>query len=479
MSYHVLIVEDDEVQSEIFSSAIMSMVGYKVSFAETGARMIEIINAPDHGVDMIILDLLLPDADGIELLRKINEVFPKIPVIINTAHGDVDKAINALRMGVIDFVEKKDGVKRLQLAVENVRRITNLQKEVLRLKRASDGRITFDDIIGSSKIINKTKEIAQKASLSNIPILINGQSGVGKELFARAIHGNSSREGKPFIAINCGAIPENLVESILFGHEKGSFTGAIQKTIGKFREAEGGTLFLDEVGELKLDIQVKLLRAIQEGEVEPVGSSEIVKTDVRLLSATNIDLSKAVEEGTFREDLYYRLNVFPFCIPSLSERSEDVPELLEYFCQRISISEQCTYSGLTDEVKIALSNYSWPGNIRQLENASYKAVVLSNNYILDIDDFDHILGANKDNKNDDKVEEKNRNQISVINEIDHFKTLAQLEEETIRAALDFYNWQISEVARRLNIGRSTLYRKIEEYNIRNSSNTENNNSFVI
>jgi len=478
MSYHVLIVEDDKVQSKIFSSAIMSMVGYKVSFAETGAEMMNLIRKTNHGIDMIILDLLLPDVDGIELIKQSNTIFPKIPIIINTAHGDVEKAISALRMGVIDFVEKKDGVKRLQLAVENVRRISNLQKEVLRLKRASDGRITFDDIIGSSQAVKKTKEIAQKASLSNIPILINGQSGVGKELFARAIHCNSNRGGKPFIAINCGAIPENLVESILFGHEKGSFTGALQKTIGKFREADGGTLFLDEVGELKLDIQVKLLRALQEEEVEPVGSSEVVKTDVRLLSATNIDLKKAVADGSFREDLYYRLNVFPFDIPSLSERSGDIPELLEYFCQKISISEQCTYSGLTDEVKVALSKYAWPGNIRQLENASYKAVVLSNNYILDIEDFDHILGTTKEN-NEKKIVEEDDNQISILNEVDHFKTLAQLEEETIRAALKFYNWQISEVARRLSIGRSTLYRKIEEYNIESTVGTAKDRNYII
>jgi DNA-binding NtrC family response regulator len=360
--------------------------------------------------------------------------------------------------------------------------MSKLQGQLSRMQRNIEGEVAFSDIIGNSKVIQKTKELALKAGQSNIPILIKGDSGVGKELFARAVHGASARNGKPFVAVNCGAIPENLVESVLFGHERGAFTGAVEKTKGKFREAEGGTLFLDEIGELRADIQVKILRAIQEREVEPVGSSKTVKVNVRLVSATNRNLTEEVSIGNFREDLYYRINVFPFTIPPLRDRQEDIIDLLDHFTTQINTQESKQITGLTNDLKNLLSQYAWPGNVRQLENAVYRAVVMCDENILDIEDFAHIISAiyesNEELINDDILESLNKNQrgyfkgliqhtqLNLLDADNEFKRIHVLEAEIIKSALDFYEWRISKVARKLGIGRSTLYRKMHEYDLK-------------
>jgi DNA-binding NtrC family response regulator len=325
--------------------------------------------------------------------------------------------------------------------------------------------------------------IGERAAQSNIPILIEGESGVGKELIARAIQGCSERSGKPFITLNCGAIPENLIESILFGHERGAFTGATEKHLGKFQEADGGTLFLDEIGELKLDMQVKLLRALQENEIDPVGAKRPVKVDVRIISATNRDLAELTREGRFREDLYYRLNVFPVAIPPLRERREDIPALTQYFVTRFAAEENKQVSGITAEALELLNNYSWPGNVRQLENTVFRAVVLCDADALDVADFPQIANAMG-------VVPRERSQgspvavsdgaiaaprtvpaatrsapaftIGAADETGHMRKLEELETEIIRMAISRYNGRMSEVARRLGIGRSTLYRKLKD-----------------
>src|ERR1700744_2227841 len=268
----------------------------------------------------------------------------------------------------------------------------DLKGEVDRLKKKSSGKITFEELIGASPAMTMVKRLGERAARSGIPILILGESGVGKELIARAVHGGSDRAGKSFVAVNCGALPENLVESILFGHEKGSFTGATDKHLGKFQEATGGTLFLDEVGELPLDMQVKLLRALQEGEIDPVGSKRPVKGDVRIVSATNRDLANQVAEGRFREDLYYRLNVFPIEAPSLRERREDVPALVDAFIRRFNVEEGKRVVAATPETLTMLSAHDWPGNVRQLENAVYRAIVLADGPYLQPHDFPSISG---------------------------------------------------------------------------------------
>ena len=316
--------------------------------------------------------------------------------------------------------------------------------------------------------------LAQRAAQSNIPILIEGESGVGKEVMARAIQGGSDRGGRPFVAVNCGAIPDNLVESILFGHEKGSFTGAIDKRLGKFQEADGGTLFLDEVGELPLDIQVKLLRALQEGEVDPVGAKKPVKVDIRLISATNKDLQELVAAEKFREDLYYRLNVFPLTLPPLRERSEDIPELIDYFIQKFAAEESRDVKGVETSALDLLMEYDWPGNVRQLENTIYRAVVLSDRETLTLHDFPQIVirtapGEEPAIPASPTLDGEGLHPrlahaegFSPLDAEGEVRPLSEVEGEMIELAITKYQGRMSEVARRLGIGRSTLYRKVRE-----------------
>ena len=322
--------------------------------------------------------------------------------------------------------------------------------------------------------------LGQRAAQSNIPILIEGESGVGKELIARAIQGCSERAGKPFVTVNCGAIPENLVESILFGHEKGAFTGASDKHLGKFQEADGGTLFLDEIGELRLDMQVKLLRALQEGEIDPVGAKRPVKVDVRIISATNRDLAELTHQGQFREDLFYRLNVFPMFIPPLRERHEDIPALAKYFVARFAAEENKQVAGFTPEALALLDSYAWPGNVRQLENTIFRAVVLCDADALDVVDFPQIASAMGVVAHERKITNvmappgTARNNapmptraaptygISGTDTSGHMRKLEEIEAEIIRMAIARYDGRMSEIARRLGIGRSTLYRKLKE-----------------
>jgi DNA-binding NtrC family response regulator len=352
-----------------------------------------------------------------------------------------------------------------------------LKGEVDRLKKHQSGRTTFDDLIGGSPAMTMVKRLGERAAKSSIPILITGESGVGKEVIARAVHGSSDRAGKPFVAVNCGAIPENLVESILFGHEKGSFTGATDKHLGKFQEANGGTLFLDEVGELPLDIQVKLLRALQESEIDAVGSKRSIKVDVRIVSATNRDLSQAVKEGRFREDLYYRLNVFPIEAPALRERKDDVPALVDAFVKRFNVEEGKTVVGAAPETMAYLTAFDWPGNVRQLENAVYRAIVLADAPYLQPHDFPAISGvappagaaeplpaaiAIVPTGGELMAAMPQAAPVRILDERGHLRTLEEIERDLIQLAIEIYAGHMSEVARRLGIGRSTLYRKVRE-----------------
>jgi len=337
--------------------------------------------------------------------------------------------------------------------------------------------------------------LGKRAAASTIPVLIEGESGVGKELIARAVQGESDRAGKPFVVVNCGAIPENLVESILFGHEKGSFTGAVDKRVGKFQEADGGTLFLDEIGELPLDAQVKLLRALQEGEIDPVGSKRSLRIDFRLISATNRNMIQLVREGRFREDLYYRINVFPIWVPPLRERLVDVPELAQHFMARFAAEEGKRISGISDDALRLLKTYPWPGNVRQLENAVFRAVVLCDGQQLTVAEFPQIaahvtgfetavppapalrqmafkgqalLGA--EDIIPQTIEIRNGGGdsalgIPVVTDAGEIRPLDEIEADMIRLALGRYRGHMTEVAKRLKIGRSTLYRKMQEYGL--------------
>jgi DNA-binding NtrC family response regulator len=392
-----------------------------------------------------------------------------------------------MRAGAQDFVVKPVGMERLQVSLRNALNTSALKGELQRIRHSREGRLTFSDIITRSEAMTAVMRTAQKAANSTIPVLIEGESGVGKELFARAIHGSSERKSKPFVAVNCGAIPDNLVESILFGHEKGAFTGATERHMGKFVEASGGTLFLDEVSELPLAAQVKLLRALQEGAVEAVGGRKPVKVDVRIISATNRKLLDRVKNGQFREDLFYRLHVLPLTIPPLRMRREDIPHLLRHFLARFCAEESRHITGIGGDAMAHLSQLEWPGNIRQLENAVYRAVVMSESDQLGLLDFPLAAAQSQTmpeihgeplvvapaafhstvpamvSGNEIPIAPlPSAGTLTMLTDAGEMRPLEELEGEIIRFAISHYRGQMSEVARRLKIGRSTLYRKLDE-----------------
>src|SRR6202522_2147329 len=383
----ILIADDDAVQRRLVENMVQKC-GYETVVVDSGDAAIALLTAPDApAFDALVLDLVMPGLDGMGVLAKIREAGLSIPVVVQTAHGGIDNVVSAMRAGAQDFVVKPVGMERLQVSLRNALNASALKGELQRIRHSREGRLTFADIITRSDAMTGVLRIAQKAANSTIPVLIEGESGVGKELFARAIHGSGERKSKPFVAVNCGAIPDNLVESILFGHEKGAFTGATERHTGKFVEASGGTLFLDEVSELPLAAQVKLLRALQEGAVEAVGGRKPVKVDVRIVSATNRKLLDLVKSGQFREDLFYRLHVLPLTIPPLRMRREDIPHLLRHFLARFCAEENRPITGISGEAMALLSQLEWPGNIRQLENAVYRAVVMSETDQLGVADF--------------------------------------------------------------------------------------------
>jgi DNA-binding NtrC family response regulator len=480
MSETVLIVDDEPVQRRLLE-AMVQRFGYQAVTAAGGDAAMAALGA--QRIDCMVLDLVMPDLDGLGVLARMREQGLDIPVIVQTAHGGIDNVVSVMRAGAADFVVKPASPERLQVSLRNALATKALAGELQRLKRKQDGTFSIADIITRSPAMQPVLKSAEKAAASTIPVLIEGESGVGKELIARAIHGSGARRAKPFVAVNCGAMPENLVESILFGHEKGAFTGATDKHTGKFIEADGGTLFLDEVGELPSAAQVKLLRALQEGEVEPVGGRKSIKVDVRIVSATNRDLIADVKSGRFREDLFYRLHVFPISVPPLRKRSEDIPELARHFFARISAEEGKRLRGIDADALAMLTAYRWPGNVRQLENAVFRAVVLTDGEQIGAHEFPQIsaqlgpdaiaaqpmidpsptLAAAWPEARDHVHHEAplTMNMLALTDAQGDVRPLEDIERETIRFAIMHYREQMSEVARRLKIGRSTLYRKLE------------------
>ena len=486
MAETILIVDDDPVQRRLLE-AMATRFGYAVITAEGGDAAVVAVTAPDARIDCMVLDLVMPDLDGYGVLERMRDAGVSIPVIVQTAHGGIDKVVSAMRAGASDFVVKPVGAERLQVSLRNALSTSALETEFQRLKRSRAGTLSFKDIVTRNARMQQVLRTAEKASASLIPVLVEGESGVGKELIARAIHGSGERRSKPFVAVNCGAIPENLVESTLFGHEKGSFTGATEKHLGKFAEASGGTLFLDEVGELPPAAQVKLLRAIQEGQVDPVGGKKPVKVDVRIISATNRNLIADVTNGRFREDLYYRLAVFPITVPPLRERTEDIAELVRHFLVRFAAEEGKRIRAVAADALGVLNAHPWPGNVRQLENAIFRAVVLADGDEIGAAEFPQLghqparmvapaivptpeetpqpLRAAAPMILDEPApaaRPASGDALSLTDAAGHVRPLEEIETETIRFAIAHYRGQMSEVARRLRIGRSTLYRKLDE-----------------
>jgi len=492
----ILIVDDDPVQRRLVES-MARRFGYDAIAMESGDAALKLLLAGSGPrIDAIVLDLVMPDLDGLGVLAEMREAGLNVPVIVQTAHGGIDNVISAMRAGAVDFVVKPVGAERLQVSLRNALATSALETEVQRIKRSREGTLSFKDIITRSPRMQAVLKTAEKAAASAIPVLIEGESGVGKELIARAIHGSGERRAKPFVAVNCGAIPDNLVESTLFGHEKGAFTGATERHAGKFVEASGGTLFLDEVGELPLAAQVKLLRALQEGEVDPVGGRKPVKVDVRLVSASNRNLIAAVKEGRFREDLFYRLHVFPITVPPLRDRPEDVPDLVRHFLVRFNAEEGKRIRVVGADAMALLAHCPWPGNVRQLENAIFRAVVLAEGDEIGPEEFPQLAAQAAKAPAPSPSEaaplaaaavdaplmiepevpvtpigppvsalEPQGPALALLGSAGDVRPLADIEADVIRFAIAHYRGQMSEVARRLQIGRSTLYRKLDDLGV--------------
>ena len=482
MTKTILIVDDDPTQRRLMQ-AVVEKQGFNAAHADSGEAALDAITGGGH-IDAVLLDLVMPGMGGMKALAEIRARAAHLPVVVITATGGIETVVKAMQAGAADFFVKPASPERITVSIRNALKVGELRGEVVRLQKTASGALGFGDMIADAPAMRQVVRLGQRAAKSSIPVLILGQSGVGKELIARAIHGASERRGKPMVTVNCGALPENLVESILFGHEKGAFTGASDKHIGKFREADGGTLFLDEIGELPQDMQVKLLRALQEGEIDPVGAKRAVKVDVRIISATNRDLAEEVRAGRFREDLFYRLNVFPIDLPPLRDRMEDLPTLVSHFIARFNAQEGTQIMGASAKTMALLKAFDWPGNVRQLENAVFRAVVLCEGDELTPEDFPHISGVSRDVVEEaaqseaplvlapaaalsdgQHIAEAEDAPVRIMDGKGHVRALEDIERDLIEFAIGTYSGHMSEIARRLGIGRSTLYRKVREHDL--------------
>jgi DNA-binding NtrC family response regulator len=466
----MLMLIDDEPAQRRLVSALASRGGWRSVFANDGEQAIAMLGTQDGmQLDAIVLDQWAPDADAAGLIAELRTRRPALPVLLLTAHGSVAHAVDAMRAGATDFLVKPLAPERLLAALEAA--VAGMAAGELRpLTEKIPALLAFEEIVGSAPEFRAALAIAAKAARARVPVLVEGESGVGKEVVAEAIHAASPRGKKPMVTVNCGAIPANLVESELFGHEKGAFTGAFERKIGRFADADGGTIFLDEIGEMSLDAQVKLLRVLQSGEVQPIGARHTREVDVRVIAATNKKLIDEVEAGRFREDLYYRLNVVQVTIPPLRDRSGDIPALARHLLARIAEQPGLRQLGITDDALRLLCAYEWPGNVRQLQNALFRAAVLCDGDALTHADFPQIaaLGAQRATPAS-PAGMSTSGGVTLFKADGNLRPLDEIEADVIRLAIGHYRGRMTEVARRLGIGRSTLYRKLGELGIENAA----------
>lgn len=493
MAKTILIVDDDPTQRRLMR-AVCEKAGYPVLQADSGENALSLLQSQQGAdVSLVMLDLRMPGLGGMETLKRTKSFREELPVIVLTAQGGIDTVVEAMQNGAADFFVKPASPERVIVSINNALNMSTLKGEVSRLKRKKEGALGFKDLIGESAALRHVMRLGERAAASNIPILISGESGVGKEMIARAIQGSSERSGRPFITVNCGAIPENLVESILFGHEKGSFTGATGKHTGKFQEADGGTIFLDEIGDMPADMQVKLLRVLEERKIERVGSNKTMGIDVRVVSATHKNLEQAIAEGRFREDLFYRLNIFPLQLPALADRREDIPMLVAHFLKLSGTKVRFDASALR-----ALCQHNWPGNIRELRNVVERAVVLFGEDDISVDDIEILLGATLERReplneesaiwdattvseeeadtrlpattvvslhpNGDSLDMDPRALIGA-GKCDMRALVAKLEQSLIHAALEQSGDIVADAARVLGLQRTSLIEKMRKYQI--------------
>lgn len=444
----VLII-DDEIQICESIKMILEYEGYDVDFTISANEGLEKFASKDFAA--VFLDIQMPEMNGFEVLKKIKEQKPSASVIIISAHGSVENAIKATRLGAFDFLEKPIDRDKLLISVRNATENASLKEENEEIKKVwvGDG-----EILGRSKAIQNILQMIDKVAPLDTRVLITGENGTGKELVARAIHKKSERKDKSFVEVNCAAIPNELIESELFGHEKGSFTGAVQQRIGRFELANKGTLFLDEVGDMSLQAQAKVLRAIEDGKIERVGGGKKIDVDVRLIAATNKNLKEEIEKGTFREDLYHRLNVIPIHVPPLRERSEDIPILVDKFANDISIKHKKPLTKFSDEALQILKNQSWTGNVRELRNIVERIIIIIDKKEISAKDIDFMFAGSKQSVDD---------LVDTSNSFQEFKEKA--ERVFILKQLNANDWNISKTAEILDIQRSHLYNKMKKYGI--------------
>ena len=456
----IVLIVDDEKNYPPILSAVLEEEGFETLTANSGHEALDILKHSD--VDLVLTDMKMPAMDGIELLEHIKTEDPELPVIMMTAHGTVEKAVEAMQKGAYNYVLKPFDNERLVLFVNKAVAMYRVVKENRRLRDAVESQYRFDNIIGKSKVMQIVFETIKKVAPVTTTVLIEGASGTGKELVAKSIHFNSLRRDKPFIAVNCSALAESLLESVLFGHEKGAFTGAVAMKKGRFELADGGTLFLDEIGELSPNLQVKLLRVLQEKIIERVGGMKPISVDIRIIAATNKILKDEMLQGRFREDLYYRLNVVHIVLPSLNQRREDIRLLVDHFIKKYTAEHtpETTFTGVDQEVERLFYDYNWPGNIRELENVIERALVLCQSDMIKVPDLPkefkdsvyntlHLEGVPADAKLD--------------------ATLAMIEKKMIQRALKLTNNVQSKAADLLGIGKSGLNWKIKKFKLDTSS----------
>ena len=466
MRAKILLVMQDFASRAALAEVIAQHFGFAAVQAAGSHAALKLMTDPQpSGVRLVIMDPQMPDADGMEILAGFRKKHSHIPVIlINNGKLDISRAMKA---GAFDVIDMPPNEERLQQVINNALKLSLLEKEYSRLIRQETGIFTFENVVGHDAGLVEAIKIGRKAATTDAPLLLTGETGVGKEVFARAVHGESNRAGKPFVAVNCGALPEQLVESTLFGHVTGSFTGAIANAIGKFREAHGGTLFLDEIGELPLPAQVKILRAIQSSEISPVGDERSVSVDVRIVAATNRDLEKAMKDGRFRDDLYFRLNVLQVHLPSLAERRKDIPALAYHFIERLAASERRPMKDISFEAITALMNWDWPGNVRELENTIHRAMILSENKTLAVDDFDfaahaHAHGGEGQEAPVQPPVMQGAGQLSLLDAQGRLRPLAEIEKMVLAFSLQHHQHNVTHAADALGMAKSTFYRKMKE-----------------
>lgn len=461
---HVLVVDDDPAVRDVLREALVQEE-YNVSTAEDGATAIQAVK--DSVVHVVITDFQLPDIDGLEIIDRLAKLDAKIIPIMMTGFGTIETAVRAMKSGAFDFITKPFDLEAVAVVVRKATEFLRLRQENHLLRKAVRDQYRLEQLVGASEPIQQVMEFVRKVADSDSTVMIQGESGTGKELVARMLHFNSLRKDRPLVPVNCGAIPENLLESELFGHEKGAFTGAIHARMGRFELANGGTIFLDEIGEMSLPLQVKLLRVLQEREFERVGGNRTIHVDVRIVAATNQDLEMLIEEKRFRKDLFYRLNVIPIVIPPLRERRSDIPLLIDHFLTRFNQSKHTEVSGPAPDALQRLTEYGWPGNIRELENMVERLVVLKKHGAISLGDLpDKISRRPPGPELTEQFIRFGEDGINLSREVE------QYEKQLIMEALRKANGVTSRAAQLLHLNRTTLVEKLKRKGVDPRSNLE-------